>query len=87
MQKMAGGDGELDTARAAVRLGSNMTLSSQSTVSLEEVMQVRHELSSDAVSVPPFWMQLYLYEDVEKSLKLIKRAEGWYHRLSIMQVS
>ncbi|CAG8040786.1 unnamed protein product [Penicillium salamii] len=86
MQKMAGGDGELDTARAAVRLGSNMTLSSQSTVSLEEVMQVRHELSSDAVSVPPFWMQLYLYEDVEKSLKLIKRAEAAGYQALVLTV-
>ena len=75
MQKLAGGDGESDTAKAAANLGINMTLSSQSTVSLEHVMQVRQAGSCEPVS-PPLWMQIYLYEDMEKSIGLIRRAEG-----------
>lgn len=77
MQRLAGGDGELDVARAAASLGLNMTLSSQSTTSLEDVAAVRRSFESDSGDpLPPLWMQLYLYEDVQKSLKLIRRAEG-----------
>lgn len=75
MQKLAGGEGEYDTARAAANLGVNMTLSSQSTVSLESVMQAREEGTSPTTESPPFWMQIYLYGDMEKSVNLIRRAE------------
>jgi (S)-2-hydroxy-acid oxidase len=36
-QKLAGGNGEPDTARAAYALGTNITLSSNATTSLEDV--------------------------------------------------
>ncbi|KAL3445138.1 S-2-hydroxy-acid oxidase [Aspergillus insuetus] len=89
MQKLAGGDGELDTARAAARHGVSMTLSSQSTVSLEEVTQVRDDQQHSGAAAPPpppFWMQIYLYEDVEKSLKLIRRAEAAGYQALVLTV-
>lgn len=77
MQKLAGGQGELDVARAAASMGVNVTLSSQSTASLEDVQATRQKAMRDAGrQAPPPWMQLYLYEDVKKSVNLIRRAEG-----------
>lgn len=72
MQRLVGGNGEVDMARAAAVLGMNMTLSSQSTTSLEEVMQERKCVDRP----PPFWMQIYMTQDLTKSTPLIKRAEG-----------
>ncbi|KAF4536057.1 Succinate-semialdehyde dehydrogenase [Lasiodiplodia theobromae] len=72
MQKLVGGNGEVDMARAAASLGMNLTLSSQSTTSLEEVMQERNCMDNH----PPFWMQIYMTQDLEKSIPLIKRAEA-----------
>jgi (S)-2-hydroxy-acid oxidase len=74
MQKLVGGEGELDVARAAAKLGVNLTLSSQSTTSLEDVMSCKK--SGLSGSDPAFWMQLYLTKNPEKSVPLIKRAEG-----------
>jgi (S)-2-hydroxy-acid oxidase len=79
MQKLAGGDGEMDVARAAAKLGVNLTLSSQSTTSLEDVISCKKDSSSSLD--PAFWMQLYLTKDPEKSIPLIKRAEGIPHRI------
>ena len=81
MQKLAGGDGEIDTATAAATMGLNMALSSQSTSSLEDVAKIRNKVGRDVNgaaqgATPPFWMQLYLYEDLKKSVSLIQRAEG-----------
>ncbi len=74
MQKLAGGDGEMDVARAAAKLNINLTLSSQSTTSLEDVMSCKE--NSSRGGDPAFWMQLYLTKDPGKSVPLIKRAEG-----------
>jgi hypothetical protein len=76
MQRLAGGDGEIDAAKAAAGMYLNLTLSSQSTTSLEDVIAAKNELQGPATSAPPFWMQLYLHEDMQKSVPLIKRAEG-----------
>ncbi|CVK91869.1 related to L-lactate dehydrogenase (cytochrome) [Fusarium proliferatum] len=75
MQKLAGGQGELDVARAAASMGINVTLSSQSTTSLEDVQAARQKVMRDAgrQALPP-WMELYLYEDVKKSVNLIRRS-------------
>lgn len=79
MQRLAGGNGELDIANAAARMGLSVTLSSQSTTSLEDVAQARQEtLKSSGKSSPPLWMQLYVYENVQKSVRLIRRAEGLF---------
>lgn len=83
MQRLAGGDGELDVARAAANLDLNLTLSSQSTTSLEDVIGIRKGVQSSTGASPPFWMQVYLLEDMQKSAPLIKRAEG----ISISDIS
>jgi len=67
MQQMAHPDGECATSRAAARNDTLMTLSSWSTIPLEEV----------AAAAPngTRWFQLYVYKDREVTLQLIKRAE------------
>lgn len=75
MQRLAGGAGELDVAKAAAGMGLNLTLSSQSTTSLEDVIQAKSDIEKGA-GAPPFWMQIYLHQDMQKSVPLIKRAEG-----------
>ncbi|PMD28515.1 S-2-hydroxy-acid oxidase [Hyaloscypha hepaticicola] len=84
MQKLAGGEGEMDVARAAVKLGVNLTLSSQSTTSLEDVMSCKKKSSGGAD--PAFWMQLYLTKDPEKSVPLIKRAEAARYEALVLTV-
>jgi isopentenyl diphosphate isomerase/L-lactate dehydrogenase-like FMN-dependent dehydrogenase len=60
-------DGELATARAAMKAGTGMVLSTLSTRSMEEVAQV-----GDA----PRWFQLYVYRDREITRQLVQRAEA-----------
>lgn len=67
MQQMAHPTGENATARAASSAGTLMTLSSWSTLSLEDVME--------AAPQAPKWFQLYIYKDRAVTLDLIKRAE------------
>ncbi|KAF5968888.1 L-lactate dehydrogenase (cytochrome) [Fusarium coicis] len=87
MQKLAGGEGELDVARAAASVGVNVTLSSQSTTSLEDVQAARQKVMRDARRhAPPPWMQLYLYEDVNKSINLIKRAQAASYEALVLTV-
>lgn len=74
MQKLAGQDGEMGMAGAAVGMGLNFTLSSNSTTSLEDVASVR--TLGEGTSVAPFWFQIYLTTDLEHRVPLIKRAEG-----------
>jgi 4-hydroxymandelate oxidase len=66
MHKLAHPDGELATAAGASSLGALMTLSSISTVPLEDV----------AASAPgaPRWFQLYCYADRSVTEQLVKRA-------------
>ncbi|KAE8381834.1 FMN-dependent dehydrogenase [Aspergillus bertholletiae] len=86
MQRLAGGGGELDVSRAAGRMGLNLTLSSQSTTSLEEVARTRKEHCQDSLTAPPFWMQIYLYEDIQKSVDLIRRAEAAGYQALVVTV-
>lgn len=72
MQRLAGGSGELDVARAARKLNINLTLSSQSTCSLEDVK----EEAGTGLCSPELWHQIYLTSDLNRSIPLIKRAEG-----------
>ncbi|KAG9644271.1 S-2-hydroxy-acid oxidase, partial [Aureobasidium melanogenum] len=72
MQKLCHPRGELEAAEAAASTGLSMTLSSQSTTSLEDVADACNISNPDG---PDFWFQLYLTQDPEYSLKLIKRAE------------
>ena len=67
MQQMAHPDGEAATSRAAKRLGALMTLSSWSTLPLEDVAK--------AAPGGYRWFQLYVYKDRNVTLDLIRRAE------------
>ncbi|USP78347.1 hypothetical protein yc1106_05621 [Curvularia clavata] len=67
MQCLAHDDGELATARACKNMGIVMGLSSFSTTSLEDIR--------DALGDHPAVLQLYLFEDREKSQALIQRAK------------
>ncbi|PYH92810.1 S-2-hydroxy-acid oxidase [Aspergillus ellipticus CBS 707.79] len=87
MQRLAGGEGEMDIANAAVNMRLNLTLSSQSTTSLESVVQTRETVGSGSgIGTPPFWMQIYLYEDVQKSVGLIRRAEAAGYQAFVLTV-
>jgi len=72
MQKLAHGEGELDVARVASSMGLNMTLSSNSTTSLEDVMSVNHHEGARA----PFWFQIYMPRNQELIKPLLKRVES-----------
>eukprot|EP01038_Epipyxis_sp_PR26KG_P009045 gene9045-12195_t len=67
MQKMAWPEGECATAKAAARHHTLMTLSSWSTIPLEEV--------ASAAPAGFRWFQLYVYKDRVVTLDLVKRAE------------
>ena len=67
MQKLAHSDGELGTARACKNMGVAMGLSSFATASLEEVAEASEE--------NPRVLQLYLFEEREKSRELLNRAK------------
>lgn len=68
MQRLAHTDGELATARACKKMGVAMGLSSFATTTLEDVA----EASGDN----PHVLQLYLFEEREHSVKLLKRAKA-----------
>ncbi|KAJ2237232.1 Hydroxyacid oxidase 1, partial [Coemansia sp. RSA 475] len=69
MQRMAHPEGECATARASVRKGTCMILSSWSTTSIEDVT------ASTPNSHAPKWLQLYIYKDREATKRLIERAQ------------
>lgn len=71
-QRLAGGEGELDVARAASNLGTNITLSSNATTSLEDVAKV---LPDRGPEHPKPWFQLYFLGNRELTAGLITRAE------------
>jgi len=68
MQRLAHSDGELATARACKKMGIAMGLSSFATTTLEDVA----EASGDN----PHVLQLYLFEERDHSIKLLKRAKA-----------
>jgi 4-hydroxymandelate oxidase len=69
-QRLAHPEGELALARACSALGVTLTLSTLSTVALEEV--------AAATSMPaaPPWFQLYVYRDRALTQALVERAEA-----------
>lgn len=80
MQKLAHPEGEESVALAAHKLGVNMTLSSQSTTSLEDIAR----LMPTTPDGPERWFQLYMSENPELSVPLIQRAsEAGYTALVI----
>jgi 4-hydroxymandelate oxidase len=67
-QRLAHGDGELATARAARAAGTVMCLSSLSTTPMEDVVA--------AASPAPVWFQLYVFRDHDVTESLVRRAEA-----------
>jgi 4-hydroxymandelate oxidase len=65
--KLAHPDGELATARAAVKANTLMTLSSLSTTTIEEV---------SAATNKNFWFQLYINKNREHTRDLVARAQA-----------
>jgi len=66
LHRMAHPDGERATARATARAGTLLTLSSISSVTLEEV--------AEAAPGAPRWFQLYHYNDRTRTEWLVRRA-------------
>ncbi|MCB1954213.1 MAG: alpha-hydroxy-acid oxidizing protein [Rhodocyclaceae bacterium] len=71
-QCMAHPDGEIATACAASAQGAGLVLSTQSSLSLEQVASV---VASDAER-GPLWFQLYLQHDANFNRDLVRRAEA-----------
>jgi (S)-2-hydroxy-acid oxidase len=71
-QKLVGNGGEVDVSRASYALGTNFTLSSNSTTSLEDVVSALPARSDD---YPRPWFQLYFLRSRASTIELIRRAE------------
>lgn len=82
-QKLAGGDGETDVARAAYALGTNITLSSNATTSLEDVAS---SLPAREEHYPKPWFQLYFLHGRQLTSDLIKRAENAGYEALVLTV-
>jgi 4-hydroxymandelate oxidase len=75
-QRLAHPDGELATQRGAAGAGALVLLSTQSTVSLEEVARA----APDA----PRWFQLYVYRDRRITTDLVQRAAAAGYRAVVL---
>lgn len=74
---MATPEGEKALARAAGARGVPMTLSTMSTVSLEDVAEV---------ASAPLWFQLYVYKDRAVTRTLVERAEAAGYQALVLTV-
>lgn len=82
-QKLAGGNGETDVARAAYALGTNITLSSNATTSLEDVATA---LPQRDEHYPKPWFQLYFLHSRNLTADLISRAESSGYEALVLTV-
>lgn len=71
-QKLAGGNGEVDVARASFKLGTNVVLSTNATTTLEDVAEA---VPQRAPEYPAPWFQLYFIQSRELTANLVQRAE------------
>jgi (S)-2-hydroxy-acid oxidase len=78
MQCLAHSDGEVATARACKEANVVMGLSSFATQTLEDV--------KDAIGDTPAALQLYLFEERDHSVKLIKRAKAKGYKAVLLTV-
>src|SRR5918912_175984 len=76
-QRMAHPDGELATARAVEAAGSIMTLSTLSTVTVEDVR---------AATRRPLWFQLYVHQDRAVTRALVERVEALGYSALVLTV-
>uniref|UniRef100_A0A8H7TMN2 FMN hydroxy acid dehydrogenase domain-containing protein n=1 Tax=Bionectria ochroleuca TaxID=29856 RepID=A0A8H7TMN2_BIOOC len=86
MQRMAHPDGELATARGCGAFGTMMGLSTFSTTSLEDVKAAADEARLKAGFEGPSEcvLQIYLFENRQTSLDLIRRAEDSGYRAIVL---
>jgi L-lactate dehydrogenase (cytochrome) len=77
MTRMMHPDGELAAARAAASAGIGYTLSTMSTVSIEDVA---------ATGAPDLWFQLYVWRDRGLSKDLLRRAQEAGYRTLVITV-
>ena len=76
-------DGERATATAAALTGTWMTVSTQASVTLEEVAATASTTGPDST---PLWFQLYLRPRREDTLTLVRRAEDAGYRALVLTV-
>ncbi|EEH37169.1 peroxisomal (S)-2-hydroxy-acid oxidase [Paracoccidioides lutzii Pb01] len=81
MQRLAGGNGEIDMARAAASRGTTMILSSHTTCALEDVIR-----APDGGSSVDFWFQLYISQNRERCAQVIGRAEAAGYKALVLTV-
>lgn len=86
-QMLAHPEGELATVRAATAMGVAMTLSTLSSVTLEEVAQAGAAAARELGQAPvPHWFQLYFQPTRERTLPLIRRAEAAGYKALVFTV-
>ncbi len=76
-QKLAHPDGELASVLGASAMGAAMVVSTQASVSLEDIAQAAQT---------PLWFQLYIQPDREFTRELVRRAEGAGYRALVVTV-
>ncbi|PGH32653.1 (S)-2-hydroxy-acid oxidase [[Emmonsia] crescens] len=81
MQRLVGGEGEIDMARAAANRGTTMILSSHTTCTLEDV--IRAPGGDNPVD---FWFQLYISQNREICAQVIARAEAAGYKAIVLTV-
>ncbi|CAF3260872.1 unnamed protein product [Rotaria socialis] len=87
MHRLADDRGELSTARAAVRAGTVMMLSTLSTTRIEDVAHEHQQaLKEYPTSTSQLWFQLYILKDREFTKRLVQRAENAGFRALVLTV-
>ncbi|PGH11124.1 hypothetical protein AJ79_05069 [Helicocarpus griseus UAMH5409] len=81
MQRLVGGEGEIDTAKAAASRGTTMILSSLTTCTLENV--IRAPGGDNPVD---FWFQLYISQNRDLCAEVIERAEAAGYKAIVLTV-
>ena len=76
-QKLAHPDGELASVLGASAMGAAMVVSTQASVSLEDIAQAAQT---------PLWFQLYIQPDREFTRELVQRAEAAGYRALVVTV-
>lgn len=80
-------EGELATIRAATAMGVAMTLSTLSSVTMEEVAQAAADAARELAQPPvPHWFQLYAQPDRDHTLSLVRRAEAAGYKAIVFTV-
>ncbi|KXS17994.1 FMN-dependent alpha-hydroxy acid dehydrogenase [Gonapodya prolifera JEL478] len=80
MMKLCHADGEAGVARAVAGLNQAQTLSTFTTMSLEDVAKAARSVPDypfkSAARIPNLWFQLYIVEDRHKAEQLVRRADA-----------